>query len=485
MKPRSKEQSKLAEWSNSFPALTPRQWKYAKEHLYGKQMGLVFTNHSWLFCPDTNKVWKGGKQSDVKKFETIKSPLHTNNVEKRVIHGSFARVRYYFMLLTTKGGYQAARWFLIERNIKVVWEPVVRATYRYWITECGTEWLTPKGKTISVEKPRCTMSRYVDLWRYGAMEVRGYDLFAEYCEPSAVLVQSVLPVIRRNGWNMDIMNSLNPRYAFTLMVGLVNNPVIEMCVKCGHTEVVNEYLRDYNYQYRHLIAHNAEVSEDYKQIIKMANRKHIKLDNPEFFADVKDHFRDLKLLHMDIHNPDVVFPKNFQEAHLRINKRAQKVREERERRAIEERHLRDMLLRANDERTKEWIYKYTQMFGNLDIKDGHFEILPLITTQDFREEAKHQHHCIETYYGKQETLLLSISHDGEKAETAEISLVRDGYLVQCRGKYNQPSKWHKHIVELLEGYMDVFIKRYRDNVNAKRRIGLPVPMDYYTTYKIA
>lgn len=480
MKPRTKEQEKLVEWSVSFPALTDKQWVYAIKHCFPNTINdMVFTNRCWAYCPATNKVWKAGPMKDVKSWSELKAK-ETNHKSLKVCQKSHDFCRTMFMILTTKGGYQAARWFQLTRTIKIHWGKTVTHHVSYTINDVGVEWVAPDGRSFSVERPRCNSWYYVDIYSdCGSMELRKDSSFAKFCTPYATLVQSILPIVRRNGWTKKIAQKFES-WPFDLIRGLLSSREFEACIKNGHYAVAEDYLQDYNYYLRHMLANKPEVLNDYKLILKLANRQHIKFDEKVKWSDMKDYYRDLVYLHKDVHNPSILFPKDFKEAHLRVAKRAQKVRDEQLRRRRERQHLEEMEAKAHYcQSVKEWVAKYTKMFQTLDITDGEFEITPLITTSDFKGEADVMHHCIETYYGKADTLLLSIMHDGIKAETAEINLLKEGRVIQCRGRNNASSPYHAEIVALLYGYMDVFVERYRKYYNKKRVINLPAPLSMW------
>lgn len=98
-------------------------------------------------------------------------------------------------------------------------------------------------------------------------------------------------------------------------------------------------------------------------------------------------------------------------------------------------------------------------------KDG-FTIKALLTRDDFEEEWKAMHHCIRTYYGKIDTLLVSICVGEQKTETAEIDL-KTYEIKQCRGANNHPSEHHERIVELLTSQKRIF-KAYNERKFVKK-----------------
>lgn len=484
MKPRTEEQKRLAWWSNTFPELTERQKGYAIRHCFEGNDDFVFGIRGWFYRFKTNHVWKGMSQRSVSEAERVRSTAGTDNKELSVWHKSYKTDKAYFMILTTKGGYQAARWFLVTRYIRVEWKPVVKHTVEYTFDAVGVEWMDSKGSLWSIEKNRCTLGWYRDQWQcYGDMELKKYSFFAEHLDPSAILVQSILPIVRRNGYKVGV---LSDGFAMTTLRALVTLPEFESWYKCRHYAVCNDFLKGHYtcFSQRHVATDT--YNEKWNIIIKLANRKHVKFDTKEKWSDMLDYVRQLEYLNMDVHNPKILFPDDFQKAHEDLQRKIDKRRTQEEREQIAFNHLRQAKNRANSADFQVWMAKYVDMFKSMDIKSGKFEIKPLIKFNDFKSEADWMHHCIVTYYGKPHILLVSIRHDGVRAETAEISLKRNGELIQCRGKYNSPSQWHAQIVELLKQSMKEFVTRYQNYYKQRKKqkepkqvINLPAPMSYF------
>lgn len=479
MKPRTNEEKKLVEWSNNFPELTQRQSQYAIRHIFDDD--LLFGVRGWFYRPKTNTCWKGTSIKDVHNCEKLKSPLHTDNKELKVIHCSNKVDKAYYVVLTTKGGYQAARWFLVTQTVHVDWKPYVRHQIDYSFKAVGVEWMNSEGKSWSVELGRFTMNPWCkDQWNScGDLELRKYDFFIHYLDPNEVFIQNLLPVVRRNGFNAK---ALYNKFGFLLLRALVVDSDFESWYKCGHYGACVHWLKEHYMNLETRYYKKPAITNDDRLIIKMANRNHIKFATIEQWSDMKDYYRDLVTLGKDVHNPTVLFPKDFQKVHQTIARRAQKRRDEDARRAAEHRHLQEMVRRGNNEKVKEWLERYFQMFHDMCIVKGDFMIIPLLTQKDFSDEAAWMHHCIVTYYGKKDTLLVSISRHGVKQETAEVCLNGKPHVVQCRGIHNHPSEYHDEIMKFLNDNMKEFVRRYKSK--PKQQVMLPVPASFYQ-YKIA
>ena len=180
--------------------------------------------------------------------------------------------------------------------------------------------------------------------------------------------------------------------------------------------------------------------------------------------DFKDFLDDLQYLKKDIFNPSIIFPENFEEAHRVWNERRTR-KEEKERdswrreRQIEENNR--VFEQAKKEQDKnEWIEHYISHFASMDFERSGYRFKPLLSAEDFQAEYDVMKHCIKTYFGKADALLLSVSYGGEKIETAEIDL-KAGVVVQCRGKNNLNTEHHDTIVYMLKQYMNIF-KAYNE-----------------------
>ena len=206
------------------------------------------------------------------------------------------------------------------------------------------------------------------------------------------------------------------------------------------------------------------TEEERKRVIRLCNRYGKIYKTSDEWNDLMDYVDDLKFLNRDFGNPKILFPENFQEEKMRINnKRHEKeriiAREAAAKRALEE--------AEREKKKKEWIRVYQRKFKDMCINSDGFTIKALLTRDDFEDEWKALHHCIRTYYGKLDTLLLSISVGEKKTETAEINL-NDYKVVQCRGANNQPSAQHDQIVQLLAAQMKVF-KAYNERKFVKKQ----------------
>ena len=468
MKPRTKEHERIVKWTNQYDGPTPKQAAYARRHCFDNE---ILESRGKCLCTACKHTWHI-KDSNVEEYKKLKCPHCGKTLEVTHHHQKVNRSAY-FTVITTKANMQAVIWFLVTRSVS-------KTEDDFQFMHVGTEWINTSGTRFSVEMPRFTMCWRKDQWIYGGkMELRRNSVFSRYLCASATYYARVLPVLKRNGWNG---NHQFDTWFTDVARNLMGNKNFESWFKVGHYGVCLDWLHR-EIDHLNYYAKKAEMSNSEMTVIKLANRKHIVFDTKDKWKDYLDYLKDLEELDQDIHNPKILFPVDFQTTHQQISDRANRKRERERQLLIQRQNIEFMEQKAKkDKQVKAWMSKYVGCFGDMRLNNSEFSVLPLISMDDFKCEAAHMHHCIVTYYGKENTLLLSIEHDGKKCETAEVSLFGMGRIVQCRGVGNKPSDYHDEIVKMLNSYMTEFIRRFRKPVVKST---LPVPVSYYRQFQIA
>ena len=461
MKARTKEQKMMVEWANAHSTLTPRQEQYAKTHCFSGADNILVSRRG-CFCTNCKTTWHSG--------ESIKNKMvcpHCGKELDIVNHTESIWMKAYYTVFTTVNNMQVVRWFLVRRDVGWKGE-------KFTFKHVGTEFLTDNGQRQSIELPRCTICWEKDRWvQYEASQLlRQNSLFARYLTASASYYTRIAPLLKRNGFKCDRKFE---GYETDVMHYLLSDPTFESCLKVGHSGAITYALRYYRCKKSGQLANTMLMSDDQRVLIKLANRKHIVFDTKEKWSDYTDYLRDLKTLGKDIHNPSILFPEDFQKAHKKAHDKVlERERQEQHRQAIEA----AIQKVEREKKSKQWLSEYAAKFSDMLLTSGDFTIKPLISSDEFKAEADHMHHCIISYYGKACTLLLSIEHCGKKTETAEINLLGKGDIVQCHGVNNAPSKYHNQIVKILRGYMNEFRRRYL--TESKQKNTLPVLASVYT-----
>lgn len=437
MKPKTKEQKRLLEIVQTLPELTDKQIKYYKANSFVTEM---IESRGRLVCSDCGHAWK---HKDADKLTKTKCPncghrgnvTHNKAVDKQIS---------YFVISSAVEDYQILRYIQVRRRSEA------NKVY-HWHKEVGSIVFDGKGKKTEFTLKRFTMTWCIDAWCFDSeIELRSSSSEVLYClRPMAMITQSITPTLERNGWDGKMLNNHATRLVHLLLV----NPTVESWWKMGHKGIVADVLSRYSF-----------LSNDEIRIIKLATRHNRIFRTREEWVDFQDFLKDLKYLGKDIFNPSIIFPENFDEAHHiwheRRMRKEEKAREiARRERQIEENNRRFEEAQKEQEKN-EWIEHYTSHFASMDFERAGYRFKPLLSAEDFQTEADAMAHCIRTYYGKKNALLLSISCGGEKLETAEIDL-SIGEVIQCRGRFNQPTEHHDTIVYMLKQYMGIF-KAYNE-----------------------
>lgn len=465
MKPKTKEQEKIVKLSHKCGGLTPRQEAYAKRHCFTEY---ILESRGTCVCTACKHTWHIQDTST----NELKCP-HCGKTLKVIHHSRKINLSSYFAVLTTKANIQVVMWYQVERAVS-------KTEDKFTFTCVGSEWITAKGKRYCISLRRFAMFYGREGWiKESEMELREKNVFAKAIWASAVFVTRVLPLVKRNGFKRT--SELDWAVSDVIYL-LLNNSAFESWFKVGHYGVCYEWIA-LHMSNPHIAKQDWAMTSGELTLIKLANRKHVVFDTLEKWRDYQDYIKDLVYMNQDIHNPKILFPDNFQAVHQELSERADRKRQRDAEIIRRQRNIEQMERKAKkDSQIKAWVSKYAQCFGNMRLTSGNFTILPLVSIHDFENEAAHMHHCIATYYGKLDTLLLSIEHDNNKCETAEISLVNGGHIVQCRGVNNQPSEFHNDILDILKGFMTEFIRRFNKPVAQPT---LPVPMSFYRQFQIA
>lgn len=461
MKPKTKQEEFMVRWAKTHRGITLQQQKYAQKHCFDE---VVLRANKTCYCTACKHIWK---------FEAVseaKCP-HCGKTLKVIDHSRSTKMGAYYSVYTTTKNLQVCKWYVVERKVGRGYDD-----FKYW--HVGTEFIDENGNLFSVELPRNYMSYHKDSWSWGnELQLRRYSFFRKYISAVAIYHQSILPKLKRNGYNPQKLDGV------FVMMALLSSPMFESLYKVGHMAVVKDLVHRMTIDYWSNYKCKPNLTDVQNVVIKLANRKHIVFDDGNKWTDMKDYLNDLVYLGKDYHNPSVLFPKDFQKAHEAIGEQANTRRLREAERENAERERQHYLNDAAKQETKvQWLSKYCKQFTNVRWCDGDFVVKPLITMGEFTKEAQYMHHCIVSYYGKPNTLLVSIEHCGKKCETAEINLDGLGSIIQCRGVCNKPSEHHNEIVALLERLMTKFLAQLDVEVE---QTTLPVLASQYKSYKIA
>ena len=192
--------------------------------------------------------------------------------------------------------------------------------------------------------------------------------------------------------------------------------------------------------------------------IKIALRHGFKFKDWRMWVD---HIDMLGREGYDIFNPQYIAPADLKQAHRKLNaeheERLRKEEEERERiRQLEEIERNKALTDPNSPLNIEYRNRIGKVLAVV-VRSGNISIQPLQNIKDFYEEGKALHHCVyaNKYYAHSGCLILGAKVGGKRTETIELNL-RTMQIEQCRGKYNQDSKYHEAIYSLMQSSIGRF-----------------------------
>ena len=99
-------------------------------------------------------------------------------------------------------------------------------------------------------------------------------------------------------------------------------------------------------------------------------------------------------------------------------------------------------------------------FFGIAFTDGTIQVRVLESVLDFLEEGTAMHHCVYSneYYLKPNSLILSVTIDGKRVETIEVSL-KTLKVLQSRGVCNKNTEYHDRIIELVNKNKRLIRKR--------------------------
>lgn len=414
MKPRNKFQAAVLAQSTKLPRLSRAQtdWAFRTciEHFaYRLPKGRTT-------CMDCGHTWVTDKQTATCVCPHCRAKLQVRpTLERKLVQ------RRYFNMLTTCGGYQVLRMFLLHSSM----EKGCKA--RTHAIEIGSYWWDGRGRQCIIAVQR-VLGRYVDAFSYcSPLAVRGdneaYRYAADsYLHPSKKLI----PELVRNGYG-EVCN-LMP--LTRLIPALLGDSKAETLVKAGQYELAKLY-----------ICRPFDITP-YWSAVKICIR------NRYFILDAamwKDYVDMLRRLGKDTANARYVCPEVLQTAHDECARKINRIQQQRIRR--EQQETARML-------TEEYTKAKGRFFG-LAFSEGDIQVKVLESVTDFLDEGTAMHHCVYAaqYYKKDDALIFSATMNGQRIETVEVSLSK-WEVVQSRGVCNKNTEYHDSIIALVNKNMD-------------------------------
>ena len=421
MKPRNKfEQAVLAQSKYLRPITkAQRQWAFREciEH-YAYRLPKGNTT-----CMDCGHSWQM-----IEATEHCICPQCGAGLEVITTRARKLKQRQYFTVLTSSGGYQVLRMYLLIAGM----EKGYQATSS--VMEIGQYWWDERGRQSIVAVQR-TMGHYIDSFAYySPMAIRRDNEAYRFVARCPLCPKVKLSdTLKRNGFGGKCYD-IAPT---SLIPALLTDSRAETLLKAGRTEHLAYFLS------------RARKIDEYWQAYKITLRRGYDITDIALWCDYVDMLRRLG---KDTHNAHYVCPEDLQAAHDTAQRKLQAQREkeaeaQRRKKAIE-----------NEERFQ----ALKAPFFGIAFTDGTIQIRVLESVQEYIEEGQALHHCVFTneYHLKEKSLILSASIDGKPIETIELSL-ETMQVIQCRGLMNQNTEHHERIIDLVHRNIQQ-IQRYAD-----------------------
>ena len=332
----------------------------------------------------------------------------------------------YFAILDTVDGLQVERVFLLTTEFKKG-KPM-----EWYKVEVCRLWLNAKGQTALTSLAR-TLSYYRDCFNWGSkIELRNMsDGHLVIANTWVYPIYKAIPELRRNG----LKGSLPDCHPFMLMKALLTDTRIETLMKAGNHNAVKYFVG------------NKSMLDKCWNSHKIAMRHGYKIEDYFLWCDL------IKLLEKngrDTHSTKYICPKNLRAEHYYwLNKPT--TPEEKRRKAEQMKFAK---------RKVADFYKNKSCYFGIIIRDKDIEISVLDTIEAYKAEGEIMQHCVFRceYYGRPDSIILS-AHDkqGNRIETVEFSLT-EYKVIQSRGYYNELTKYHDRIINLVNANAHRFIQ---------------------------
>lgn len=417
MKPKTKFHNDILRQSRKLRPVTKAQKEWAISECFEH---FAFRLQSGkTTCMDCGHTWNTDGKTEKCVCPVCGRELTLNTTRKRKVSG-----KMYFNVLDMHGGYQTLRMFAIFSKM------CKGRKAEYTIQEIGQYWIAPNGQCAVIGLRR-SMSYYYDCFSFDSgMEIRSNDdVFADISRDFPTYPKiKIIPSLRVDVVGNKFFN-MSPAKCISRFLSL---PQLETIMKNDDTAVFRHFLNNPN---------------DCRMCwasYKIAKRHHYWIESIGTWCD---YIKMLKTFKKDVRNPYYICPDDLRQAHDTYVRKVRAI-EERKRREADIRRKEQEALKEQKDREK--FIKLKSKFFGLVISDGEIVVRVLESVEEYIEEGKAQNICVGTlrYYAKNNTLVLSARIGGNRIETVEVSL--DTFeVVQCHGKYNKDTEYHKRIIDLV------------------------------------
>ena len=413
MKPRNKFERAILAQSRYLRPITKAQTQWAfRECIDHFAYRLPKGNTT---CMDCGHSWQ-----IIEPIERCTCPQCGADLEVTTTRARKLKQRQYFTVLTTSGGYQVLRMYLLIAGMEKGYQASSSAM------EIGQYWWNERGRQSIVAVQR-TMGHYIDSFAYySPMAIRRDNEAYRFVARCPLCPKVKLSdTLKRNGFDGKCYG-IAPT---SLIPALLTDSRAETLLKAGHTGHLRYFLS------------RARTIDEYWPAYKITLRRGYDITDIALWCDYVDMLRRLG---KDTHNALYVCPEDLQVAHDEVHRKL-RARQERE----QEEHKRQ---KAQEDEAR--FQKLKAPFFGITFTDGTIQIRVLESVQEYIEEGQALHQGVFTneYHLKEKSLILSARIEGKRVETIEVSL-ETMQVIQCRGLQNKNTEYHERIIELVHQNM--------------------------------
>lgn len=411
MKAKTKQQKQVFALFNKLPEVGEGFKRLANRNTVGRYAFRSSRKNAWCSC-----CGKSFTPTDDKKVTCPHCGEELEVKESRQL--TYSPIGHWVSYLTTAGGYQIERFFLLEYYIRKGSEPHTS------VKEFLVRFMNGKGTQYIVSRRR---SMYYDNFcMHSDFEIRDSGMFECVLSDYTYHTGRLINELKRRNFHVHDTDC-----AFLVAKRFLSEGAYERLWKLGQYKFAQDML------------FRGGIERYYNQL-RICSRNGYIVNDTTLWRDVIDNLRELGL---DTNSPKYICSDNLEQLHNHLLGRI-----ERKRKAE---RLKEMLATIQHSEKK---YRRNRFIG-FEIRGEKYDIHVLRTVREFYEEGEAMHHCVFTngYYDKKQhpdCVILSVrDKDGSRLETAEIS-TRTWTISQCRGLYNRATEDHNEIVGFLTENMN-------------------------------
>ena len=292
MTPKTQREKYISSLATLLRPITNNQLEYAKKHCF---YHYAVKNGKHLHCTECCHDWYSDATNKTIVCPHCGKRLKIKHSQKRTFHFSS------YLCVTSKlKEFQVFRYFLVDKSVN------------YYVNEVAQFWCDASGKTTIFARNRKMFAYYSNspwvLFKPMTLKRIGrYDARYDIC-PSATIVKSVLPILKRNGFSSQLCG-MNPKeYCNTILT----SPQHETLLKAKQYSAFRYFTTD--------------NIERYWSSLKIALRNKYIIKDAQLWRDMID---SLQYCGADIHNAKFVCPLDLKKTHDMWSAKVSKIRQKR------------------------------------------------------------------------------------------------------------------------------------------------------------